>query len=236
MRALASSQVVAIWERGSRQGAAARALTMLGAALPGSTREELARYGIGRRDACLLELRERTFPGALEAYAECPRCAAPLEYALEASDLRARGARAEEGPLTMEAEGVRLELRIPDTTDLECAVRAASVEEARREIARRCISGWPGGELPEAVVAQAAARLEEADPGADLVIDLECPACGERWQAVFDIASYLWTEVQAAAKRLMGEVVVLARAFGWRERDILAMSPARRRFYLEAAG
>ena len=36
-----------------------------------------------------------------------------------------------------------------------------------------------------------------------------------------------------AAKRLLGEVHQLARAYGWPEATILAMSSRRRHFYLE---
>jgi hypothetical protein len=36
------------------------------------------------------------------------------------------------------------------------------------------------------------------------------------------------------AQRLMRQVVELARAFGWTEGQVLALSPERRRFYLES--
>jgi hypothetical protein len=51
---------------------------------------------------------------------------------------------------------------------------------------------------------------------------------------IFDIASFFWTEIAAEAKRLLGEVHILASAYGWREADILSLNPLRRRFYLEA--
>jgi hypothetical protein len=34
----------------------------------------------------------------------------------------------------------------------------------------------------------------------------------------------------------MAEIVVLARTYHWSERDILALPPGRRRFYLGAVG
>jgi hypothetical protein len=39
--------------------------------------------------------------------------------------------------------------------------------------------------------------------------------------------------VAARAQRLLMEVHLLARAYSWRESDILAMSPARRNAYLQ---
>jgi hypothetical protein len=228
--------LIRVWERGQGQDGPERALTLLAAACPGATRDELAACSIGRRDARLLELREATFPGDLAAFAECPRCAAPLEYSLPVADLRERMQAPPARPPVLEVDGLSLELRPVDSNDLACARRCRSVEEARRTLARRCVVGGARAEeLSEAALARVAERLAEADPGAELLIDLRCPACGEAWQEVFDIASYLWAEVGALAKRLLGEVHVLARAYGWRERDILAMGAARRRLYLEMA-
>jgi hypothetical protein len=60
-----------------------------------------------------------------------------------------------------------------------------------------------------------------------------CPACGQRWTEVLDIASFFWRELNSFAKRLICEVDILARAYGWPEREILNLSPARRAMYLE---
>jgi hypothetical protein len=78
-----------------------------------------------------------------------------------------------------------------------------------------------------------ATAMSEADPQALIEIALECPACAHRWSNVFDIASYLWREVDTWAHRTLQDVHQLARAYGWREADVLALSPNRRRSYLE---
>ena len=59
--------------------------------------------------------------------------------------------------------------------------------------------------------------------------------CGAGWTDILDVLDYLWREVDLAARRLIGEVAEIAAAFGWAERDILALSPVRRRSYLELA-
>jgi hypothetical protein len=51
----------------------------------------------------------------------------------------------------------------------------------------------------------------------------------------FDIEEYFWVEVAARAMRILREIHILARAYGWREADILAMSTRRRQAYLELA-
>ena len=75
--------------------------------------------------------------------------------------------------------------------------------------------------------------LSAADPQSDVRISAECPDCAHAWQAPLDIASYLWTEVHAWASRVLREVDEIASTYGWRESEILALSPARRQIYLD---
>jgi len=75
--------------------------------------------------------------------------------------------------------------------------------------------------------------MEEADPLADVGFDLGCPDCGHRWSVGFDILAYFWDEIEIEAQRLLGEVHLLASAYGWSEKVILSLSPRRRRTYLE---
>jgi hypothetical protein len=94
----------------------------------------------------------------------------------------------------------------------------------------------PPETLAESAVERVASLLAEADPQAETLIDLTCCACHHRWQVLLDIENFLWVKIQALAKRLLREVHALARAYGWREVDILAMSSVRRHGYLEMAG
>ncbi|MET8755958.1 hypothetical protein ABZW32_38575 [Streptomyces sp. NPDC004667] len=92
--------------------------------------------------------------------------------------------------------------------------------------------GVPVDEVLDAV----AAALPSVDPGADIRLDLTCALCGHGWAAPFDVAAHLWADVDACARGLLADVHALARAYGWREEEVLALSAARRRFYLEAVG
>jgi hypothetical protein len=78
--------------------------------------------------------------------------------------------------------------------------------------------------------------MAEADPLADIQIAISCPACAQGWRAAFDILTFLWSEIEAWAWRMLSDVHTLASAYGWCERDILALSPTRRQFYLEMVG
>ncbi|MGW5444336.1 T4 family baseplate hub assembly chaperone [Streptomyces asiaticus] len=116
---------------------------------------------------------------------------------------------------------------------------------ARRALIARCIvsvhrSGrpvpadrLPAAELPEPVQRRLAEAAERADPAADVTLSVACPECGEVTRAELDIASYLWAELDHWARDLLLDVHLLATAYGWSEPQILALSPLRRRYYLE---
>jgi hypothetical protein len=88
-------------------------------------------------------------------------------------------------------------------------------------------------ELPQEVAEAVADRMAMADPQAEIELAVDCPACGERWQAPFEIESFFWSEIGAWARRILSEVHVLASSYGWREADIFNMSAWRRQYYLD---
>ena len=85
-------------------------------------------------------------------------------------------------------------------------------------------------------VGQLAQAMAEADPQGDLLLALECGACGAAWEAPLDAAAFVWSEFAAEARRLLHEVDTLARSYGWTEPAILALSPRRRQRYLTLVG
>ena len=90
--------------------------------------------------------------------------------------------------------------------------------------------------LPEQIVSAVIDRMAQADPQAEIQIALACPACPHRWSTIFDIVSYLWSEIDDWAQRLLMEVHALASAYGWGEGEIIAMSARRRHLYLGIVG
>ncbi|MEU2684101.1 hypothetical protein ABZ654_09530 [Streptomyces hygroscopicus] len=122
---------------------------------------------------------------------------------------------------------------------------STAADRARRALLARCVvsvhrSGQPvpadrlpAAELPEPVQRRLAEAAERADPAADVTLKVACPACGAATRAELDIASYLWAELDHWARDLLLDVHLLATAYGWSEPQILALSPLRRRYYLE---
>jgi hypothetical protein len=87
-------------------------------------------------------------------------------------------------------------------------------------------------ELPASVLKALSHRIMELDPQAEIRIDLSCPECSHHWEVLFDITGFLWAEINAWAERTLQTVHRLACAYGWPEREILSLSPARRQLYL----
>jgi hypothetical protein len=97
----------------------------------------------------------------------------------------------------------------------------------------RCIELVNDSPLSSAVVEKVVAEMAAADPLADTELDLRCPACSAQWLAPFDVVGFLWGEIETWARRALRDVHTLARAYGWAEAEILALSPVRRRAYLD---
>jgi hypothetical protein len=240
MRSLSASQLMEVWERGASEHPVDRALTLLSACCE-ETRADLAALSIGRRDARLLQAYERLFGPALEAFAQCPQCGEKLEYRLSTRELTLP-LPATELPLIVETGKASLRLRLPNSLDLRAASECPGMHEARKLLLQRCVverDGQPARQLeslPESTVDKIASCLAQADPQAETLIDLTCCACRHGWQVLLDIEGFLWMKISAMARRLLQEVHALARAYGWREHDILALSAVRRQAYLEMAG
>jgi hypothetical protein len=244
MRALSARDVLQVWEAGRDRHPVDRALLVLGAALPRTSRDELAALSVGERDALLLAVRERTLGPRLSCFVKCPTCAVPLEFSAEVGEVRLLEPGvpvAREHALAVDGWNVRF--RLVDSRDLAALAGERDPAFARRLLLSGCVlEALRGGEpvaprrVPEPVLAAVAAAMVQHDPQSEIEFSLACHACGTRWGAMLDVAAFLWTELSSLAKRLMREVHALAAAYGWREADILAMSAARRAAYLEMVG
>lgn len=235
MHPLSAHEMVEIWEQGQAQHPLDRALTVLAAVWPEMTREQLAALSIARRDACLLELRERTFGTRLDGFSECPRCRERIEFTLTTCDIPRLSE--DKGEYELETADFNLRFRLPNSKDLAALVGGRDV---RQSLLQDCLlEARRGGqavsyrELPAEAVDRLAECVAECGQRTEVLFALECPSCSHRWQILFDIASFFWAEIAAQAKRLLREVHALAKTYGWSEAEILALSPIRRQCYLE---
>ncbi len=129
-------------------------------------------------------------------------------------------------------DGHELLFRLPNSADLMALPNQDDLGASRRQLLDRCLLRG-GDDATDASLAAVVEQMTQADPLADIELALACPACGHSWEAPFDIVSFFWRELNAWAGGILREVHTLAAAYGWREADVLALSPARRQAYLE---
>ncbi|AJE85102.1 MULTISPECIES: hypothetical protein [Streptomyces] len=242
------AELLAAWEAGVAVLPHARARLLHQVARPGADEGTLAALPVGTREADLLALRRALFGERMQVRLECGACGEAMEFDLDAGAFAGRLTAPADGPgepgrdggdpLRLTVDGWEVAFRPPTVADLTAAAQAGP--EARRVLLERCVhsavrEGRPARphELPASVQRAIAEAAEEADPGADITLAIACPECGSSTRAALDIASYLWTELDAWAREVLLDVHLLATAYGWSEPEILALSPLRRRYYLE---
>jgi hypothetical protein len=218
MRSLTAEELLLAAERLRDEPLPARAATLLALASRTSV-DEAMDLPLGERDGRLLALRAATFGRELTAVSSCPRCGERCELTLDAEAFT--------GETTPEIEISGVRLRVPNSHDVLAAIAS---DDPRQTLLARC--GAVDG-LDETAIE---AALERADPRADIRLALDCPSCTARWENALDITAFFWSEIRAAAARLAYEVHALASAYGWREGEILAMTPWRRQLYVDLVG
>jgi hypothetical protein len=236
MQRLSAEKILAVWEAGRPQHALDRALTILAAASPGASRDALADLSIGERDARLLQLRALVFGPRAEGFAECPRCAERVEFPLDTGTLEGRApSRPAAAPThhETEANGSTIRFRLPTSRDLAHVMMAPDSSQGLRRLLANCVLSPNDANLPDEAVDGISRAMLEADPQAEITLRLLCPACAYEWELLFDIAEFFWTEIAVQAQSLLREIDVLARAYGWTEREILSLPAQRRQTYLE---
>ena len=230
MRLLSIFDLVDLWERGARLHPLDRALLALGAALPDTPAATIADWPLGRRNHALLELHITSFGPRLQGWSACARCSEKLEIEIDARALLAEH-RMTDSEFIQANDCV---FRLPTTRDLAEVARELSPEGATQALVQRCVSNSGSIEnWDEHDIAVLGEAMAAADPLAEIRLSLSCPMCGEESNETIDLVTFIWSEIEARARRAFWEVHAIASAYGWSEQDILSLSPARRAHYME---
>lgn len=231
--------ILDVWERGLRQPLQRQVVALLVAVVPGSSDASISALPLGARDALLFDLRERLFGPDLATLATCPNCAEQLEAGFTLADVRLPPAD-DQTDAAIETATHRIAFRPPATADLLVIPEGADAAAARAILLERCVTAHDAqgnpvapNALPPEILPVIAERMAQADPQAVVELRLGCDACGKAFDAVFDIAGFLLREIHVWAQQMLRDIDSLARAYGWREADTLALSPTRRQIYLD---
>ncbi|MFM9373425.1 hypothetical protein [Streptomyces sp. Da 82-17] len=242
MASTQAADLLATWEAGLGQDGFGRALLLHRTARPEFAGDSgaLLALPVGEREADLFALRRALFGDRMQVRLDCAACGEDLELELDAGEFARSLSPAKEQAtrtLTVSEGPWQVEFRLPTVADLAAAARQP---DPRRALLRACVTKAvrdgavePADALPGTLEQRIASAAEAADPAADVNLTISCPACAAATRAELDIASYLWTELDAWARDVLLDVHLLATAYGWSEPEILALSPLRRRYYLE---
>jgi hypothetical protein len=232
MRVPHEGELLMLWEGGINRHPIDRALLLGAWARPELSPAQLAELPVGALNAALLRLREAWFGSRIDGCVDCERCGERLELVLEVEELLA-GACDGDARAELEMSGFRF--RVPDSRDLAAVAHERDAEAATLRLLERCWLERPKAPPPEmaSLLAQIEAELEARDPTAHFDLSVACHACGHQWTASLQAGELLWDELGARARLLLVQIHALARAYGWTEPEILALSPQRRALYLD---
>lgn len=234
-------QAVALWERCGDLHPQERALHLLLAGPEPAELGALARLPIGERDRRLLALLRDWVGDAITALDLCPGCGERVELQLSVAALLDQAPPP--GPTLLSLDDLTVRFRPLNTEDLLALRGLREVARGAELLRRRVVVEARRGE--EAVVADALSAeeqealslaLEAADPLSEIQLEAACPACERRWFTLLEPVEHLWAQLSREARQALHEVHALASAYGWTEDQVLALSPQRRRWYVERVG
>ena len=238
---LASQTLLGLDLDPDRPGRAGRVTTLLRCGLRDPDGREppwrrVHRASLKQRLQWLLALCRRTGLGQLSLRCRCPHCAAELELAMALP-----ADQADAAPATVDCEpapGVRLRLRLPTGEDQSRWASRNSTDAAAmaRDLVIAVDAGGPGAEggdrLDPAWLSAIGESLEAADPLTALELHSGCPDCGAALALPVDLERLLLQWLGSRQSGLLFDVHRLASAYHWGEREIAALDPRRRAFYL----
>ena len=227
MRTFSNSDILEMWERGQPLHPLDRGLLALSVSLS-SPAEELANWPLGQRNRALFDLHRMSFGSRLRGWTSCAGCGEKVEFDLEANSLMI-----EDGPEEALVVGDE-RFRLPTSRDMAEVMAASDAKAAAIRLVERCaVDASRAVTWSDRMLEEVEEKMATADPMAETRLRLRCPTCDREWDETLDIASFVWAEIEARARRLLWEVHSLASAYGWTEAETLSLPAARRATYLE---
>ena len=237
-RAVTAQRLLQAWEATLEEQNARRGVALLACCRDADV-DALSRWGLTERDAALFDLRHVLFGTEAVAVTECAGCGEHLEVRLDLSMLRPATPAGDSTTATIDGYTVRT--RTPCTDDLAAISAYDDETSALSALVTRCVESVhsPSGvdvpltDVPAGVTDEVRRHVADRVDDIDAELSLTCAGCGTTSMVSFDIAAFLLREVEVWAARVLREVHVLARAYGWDEPTILHLSPRRRRAYID---
>jgi hypothetical protein len=197
--------------------------------------ESIEQLPVGDVEWLLLAVRRALLGEIVQADMLCPSqgCGARIDVMFRVSDYvrhrrpsRAIRAAADSGDPWLSDARTGLTFRVPTLAD---QIALSGRPRAAAELLRLCVRE------AETTGAQrkADSLLDKLAPTLSNYITGECPECGARVEAYFDIEQFVLRELRDTAARLYDDVHHIAFAYGWSEKEIVSLPRSRRIAYAE---
>ncbi len=202
---------------------------------PGSA-EAVDRWTLPRRLQALLRLALDSGETRLELRARCgdESCRSVIEVRVE---LAAFEQEVDERDIETRIGAETLTLRLPNGEDQLRWLEQESPADAlalATDLVREVNGATPaaGWRVPAEWLDRLATRMEERDRLTGLRLDTACPECSRALMLEVDLEEQLLALLARCQRRALDAIHRLARAYHWSEEQILALSAARRAYYL----
>jgi len=230
---LDAATLIDLAEHASQLSVGKWSVALLKQAFPDAALETLLALPVGTRDRLVLAVRAQLLSGPLRSEPVCADCGETYELTLDpaAFGLAGDAPWPDPGFRLIQIESSEVQLRPVSLGDLLAVETVARPDHAARMLAGR-VSGEDGSDLPLDALAEA---LEALDPAADIWLETACPECTAAQAVAFDPVHFVAHELRHLSRRILRDVVDIARVFHWSERDILALPDHRRAYYVAEA-
>jgi hypothetical protein len=235
MHSPSAGELLRAWETGCEGPALQRAAAVLSLADRAAQPSALLDLPLGRRNRLLLDLHARLRGRRLDSEAWCPACSQRLDLSMSVEQLMVPPGETPEDGVAVRHGAHTFRFRLPSTRDVLRAIEGELGDDARRGLLAACLIEADVTELaavPDELLDRVSEALQQADPQADMSIELRCPECGHAWESMLDLVDYLWRELEQQYTRVLLENDLLARTYHWSDPEILALPPTRRAMYL----
>ncbi len=223
---LSDRDLLQLWDAGCELHPLDRALALI-ETTGGSARADVAALPLGTRDRLLFGISSRLYGPKITLVAHCAGCGREVEVSFNAD--AAIAVETDERAIVFTHEDRQIGLRRPTSTDLAVALRS----DAPRNTLLTSLIDMPAPD--RALLDAAEDALAQASGLSDLTLCYGCADCGQNGEAPFDILDYLWRRISQDAQRLLHDIHLLARTYGWSSDEILSLPQTRRNAHLTMA-
>ncbi|MBL4537974.1 MAG: hypothetical protein JKP96_04830 [Oceanicaulis sp.] len=237
-----AEDLMTLVERGSGLNVLDRTRLLLSFLHPEESPGSLDGLPLGECDRRLLEARAQRFGSTTVLTCRCGSCDSDYELPIDLAAILDYGAA---GPVN-EAVSVCCGSKTYQVSpvrfmELDAIALEPKAEERERMLLRAAVKSVQSSDgalapvapsrIPKSHRVALSKALDQADPLAVIVFPMTCSVCGTDWAPRLEPADLLWRDLEQECSEIIDDVRVLAQTFGWRELDILTMSPVRRRAY-----